>query len=81
MNAAYTDAKNVFPAASGTRRPEIEGLDPVTAKNLTMFQAAEFKGEWPSMGWFEAKVAARAQTDGILDKSARMGFPVPTWRH
>lgn len=76
----YTDAKNVYSQRlQELGAPKVEGLDPVTAENLTKgFKRAEFKGEMAIDGLVsKAKVADfRAQTDGILDKlGKKAGLP------
>lgn len=76
----YTDAKNVYSQRiQELGAPKVEGLDPVTAENLTKgFKRAEFKGEKDIDGLVsKAKVADfRAQTDGILDKlGKKAGLP------
>lgn len=76
----YTDAKNVYSQRlQELGAPKVEGLDPVTAENLTKgFKRAEFKGETAIDGLVsKAKVADfRAQTDGILDKlGKKAGLP------
>lgn len=76
----YTDAKNVYSQRlQELGAPKVEGLDPVTAENLTKgFKRAEFKGEMAIDGLVsKAKIADfRAQTDGILDKlGKKAGLP------
>lgn len=76
----YTDAKNAYrQRIEELGAPKVEGIDPVTAENMTKgFKRAEFKGESAIDGLVsKAKVADfRAQTDGILDKlGKKAGLP------
>lgn len=76
----YSDAKNVYKQKlADLGAPDIKGLDPVTAENLSKgFKRADFKGENVVEGMvIKAKTADfRAQTDGILDKLGKQaGLP------
>lgn len=76
----YADAKNAYrQRIEELGAPKVEGIDPVTAENMTKgFKRAEFKGESAIDGLVsKAKVADfRAQTDGILDKlGKKAGLP------
>lgn len=76
----YADAKNAYrQRIEELGAPKVEGIDPVTAENMTKgFKRSEFKGESAIDGLVsKAKVADfRAQTDGILDKlGKKAGLP------
>jgi hypothetical protein len=76
----YSDAKNAYSQRiQELGAPDVKGLDPVTAENLTKgFKRVEFKGENAIEGLvIKSKTADfRAQTDGILDKLGKQaGLP------
>lgn len=76
----YTDAKNVYSQRlQELGAPKVEGLDPVTAENLTNgFMRAEFKGAAAIDGLVSKAKAAdfRAQADGFLDMlGKKAGLP------
>ena len=76
----YADAKNAYrQRIEELGAPKVEGIDPVTAENMTNgFRRAEFKGESAIDGLVsKAKVADfRAQTDGFLDTlGKKAGLP------
>jgi hypothetical protein len=76
----YSDAKNAYSQRiQELGAPDVKGLDPVTAENLTKgFKRVEFKGENAIEGLvIKSKTADfKAQTDGILDKLGKQaGLP------
>ena len=76
----YADAKNAYrQRIEELGAPKVEGIDPVTAENMTKgFKRAEFKGENAVEGLvIKAKSADfKAQADGILDKlGKKAGLP------
>lgn len=76
----YADAKNAYrQRIEELGAPKVEGIDPVTAENMTKgFKRAEFKGESAIDGLVSKAKSAdfKAQADGILDKlGKKAGLP------